>query len=61
MLAREGIAETVAVATTRNLLELAQREGVIPDAEALWARIAAAAPTTANPASVITVINPPKP
>jgi hypothetical protein len=60
MLAREGIAETIAVATTRNLLELAQREGLIPDAEALWTRIVRAAPT-ANPASVLTVINPAKP
>lgn len=60
MLAREGIAETVAVATTRNLLELAQREGLIPSAEALWARIAEVAPT-ANPASVLTYINPVKP
>lgn len=56
MLAREGVVATVAVATTRNLLELAQREGLIPDAEALWARIARAAPT-ANPASVLTYIN----
>ncbi len=60
MLAREGIAGTVAVATTRNVLELAQREGLIGDAEALWARIAEAAPT-ANPASILTIINPPKP
>ena len=60
MLAREGVAATVAVATTRNLLELAQREGIIPDAEALWTRIIEAAPT-ANPASVLTTINPSKP
>lgn len=60
MLAREGVAETVAVATTRNLLELAQREGLIPDAEALWARIAKVVPT-ANPASVLTYINPARP
>ena len=60
MLAREGLAHTIAVATTRNLLELAQREGLIPDADALWARIVNAAPT-ANPASVLTTINPPKP
>jgi hypothetical protein len=60
MLAREGVTATVAVATTRNLLELAQREGLIPDAEALWSRIIKAAPT-ANPASVLTYINPTKP
>jgi len=60
MLAREGVAGTVAVATTRNLLELAQSEGLVPDAEALWARTAEAAPT-ANPASVLTCINPAKP
>ena len=60
MLAREGISGTVAVATTRNLLELAQRDGLIPEAEELWARIAKVAPT-ANPASVLTYINPPKP
>ncbi|MGH7154512.1 MAG: hypothetical protein ACREF3_11355 [Acetobacteraceae bacterium] len=60
MLAREGVAATVAVATTRNLLELAQREGLIPDAETLWARIVTAAPTE-NPASVVTIINPRKP
>ncbi len=60
MLAREGLAGTVAVATTRNLLELAQREGLIPSAERVWELIVRAAPT-ANPASVITYINPPKP
>jgi len=60
MIAREGVTETVAVATTRNLLELAQREGLIPDAEALWRGILAVAPT-ANPANVVTYINPPKP
>lgn len=60
VLAREGVAATDAVATSRNLLELAQREGVIPDAEAVWSRIVKAA-TTANPASVLTYINPPKP
>lgn len=60
MLARDGVTETVAVATTRNVLELAQREGLIRDAEALWKRIIAVAPT-ANPASVVTYINPPKP
>ena len=57
LLAREGVAATVAVATTRNLLELAQREGVIEDAEHVWQRIADAVPT-ANPASVLTYINP---
>lgn len=60
MLAHEGIAGTIAVATTRNLLELAQREGLIADARTLWARIAEIAPT-ANPASVLTYINPPNP
>lgn len=60
MLAREGVTETVAVATARILLEPAQREGLIPDAQAVWSRIIKAAPT-ANPASVLTYINPPKP
>jgi hypothetical protein len=60
MLARAGIAETVAVATTRNLLEMAEQEGIIPDASALWAKITAAVPT-ANPASVLTVIKGSKP
>jgi len=60
MLAREGITETIAVATTRNLLELAQREGLIDSAEMLWARIIEAVPT-ANPASILTYINAPKP
>jgi hypothetical protein len=59
-LAREGITETIAVATTRNLLEMAQREGLIPDADALWARLIKVAPT-ANPASILTYINPPRP
>ena len=57
MLAREGVAATVAVATTRNLLELALCEGVIADAEAVLARIVEAVPT-ANPASVVTYISP---
>ena len=60
MLAREGVAETVALATTRNLLELAEREGHISSAEMLWARLSEAAPT-ANPASVLTYISPVKP
>jgi hypothetical protein len=60
MLAREGIAEMVAVATTRNLIELAQQEGIIQDAAALWARIRTAVPT-ANPASVFTLIKANKP
>ena len=59
MLAREGVAATVAVLTTRNLLTLAQQEGIIPDAEALWSKIAAATPT-ANPASIRTFIQPVK-
>jgi hypothetical protein len=57
MLAREGVAAIVAVATTRNMLHMAQEEGIIPDAEALWARITAATPTV-NPASILTIINP---
>jgi len=57
MLAREGVAETVAVATTRNMLGLAQREGIIADAEAVWSRIVEMAPS-ANPASVISYIEP---
>lgn len=60
LLLREGVAATVAVATTRNLLALAQERGLIPDAEAVWARIVAEAPT-ANPASVLTFIEPAKP
>ena len=59
MLAREGIAEPVALATTRNLLELAEREELISSAETLWTRILHVAPT-ANPASVLTYINPAK-
>jgi hypothetical protein len=59
-LAREGVSETVAVATTRNLLELAQDQGIIPDAAELWAKIIAKTPT-ANPSSVLTVIKGNKP
>lgn len=57
MLSREGVAAVVALATTRNMLRMAQDEGIIPDAEALWARITAAIPTV-NPASNLTIINP---
>lgn len=57
MLAREGVAATVAVATTRNVLGLAEQEGVIESAEAVWRRIAAAAPT-ANPVSARAYIEP---
>jgi hypothetical protein len=57
MLSREGVADVVAVATTRNMLRMAQEEGIIPDAEALWDRITAAIPT-ANPAVNLTIINP---
>ncbi len=39
MRARGGVAATVAVATTRNLLELAQRERMIPDADAVWSPV----------------------
>lgn len=57
MLSREGVAAVVAVATTRNMLRMAQEEGIIPDAEALWERITAAIPTV-NPASNLTIISP---
>lgn len=57
MLSREGVAAVVAVATTRNMLAMAQQEGIIPDAEDLWGRITALIPT-ANPASNLTLINP---
>ena len=57
MLAREGVRETIAVATTRSMLDLAQREGLIADAEALWTRLIKVAPT-ANPASILTYIKP---
>ncbi|HXA22018.1 MAG TPA: hypothetical protein VNW90_06935 [Acetobacteraceae bacterium] len=57
MLSREGVADVVAVATTRNMLRMAQEEGIIPDAEALWERITAAIPT-ANPAANLTIISP---
>ena len=57
MLSREGVAAVVAVATTRNMLRMAQEKGLIADAEALWARITAAMPT-ANPASNVTFLNP---
>ena len=57
MLSREGVAAMVAVATTRNVLHMAQEKGLIADAEALWARITAAMPT-ASPASNVTFLNP---
>lgn len=57
LLAREGVAAIVAVATTRNMLMMAETRGLIPDAEAVWRRITAAMPT-ANPASTLTVIHP---
>ncbi len=57
MLSREGVTAVVAVATTRNMLKIAQEEGIIPDAEALWSRITAVVPT-ANPASNLTLIHP---
>ena len=60
MLQREGIAADIAVATTRNLLVLAEAEGIIQDAEACWAKVIAASPT-ANPASVRTYIEKTKP
>ena len=60
LLLREGVAATVAVATPRNLLTLAQDHGLIPDAAAVWARIVAAAPP-ANPVSALTFINPTEP
>ena len=49
MLAREGVADTVALATTRNLLELAEREGLISSADMLWTRIVRAAPPPIQP------------
>ena len=58
LLAREGVAETVAVATTRNLIELAEQEGIVSDAATLWAKIQAAAPTV-NPASYSPLSRPP--
>ncbi len=57
MLSREGVAAVVALAITRNLLTMAQENGIIENAEAVWQRIMAAVPT-ANPASVLTIINP---
>ena len=60
MLVREGLTEAVSVVTTRNLLELAEREGLIPNADDVWAQLIQRAPT-ANPASVQTTINPVKP
>lgn len=60
MLARQGVTATVAVATTRNLLALAQEEGIIPDAESVWRRIVNVAPT-ANPLSALTIIQPTEP
>jgi hypothetical protein len=39
---------------------MAQERGIIPDAECIWQRIVAAVPT-ANPASVLTIINPADP
>ncbi len=60
LLLREGVAAEVAVATTRNLLSLAQEAGLLPDAEAVWLRIVAAVPT-ANPASALTLIQPEAP
>jgi hypothetical protein len=60
MLAREGVADVVAVLTTRNLLALAQDHGVIADADSVWSRIVKAVPT-ANPTSARTFIHPTKP
>ena len=57
LLSREGVAAVVAVATTRNMLHMAQEQGLITDAETVWERITAAMPT-ANPASNLTIINP---
>ena len=57
MLSREGVAEIVAVATTRNFLHMAEADGVVVDAEALWRRIIDLVPT-ANPAANLTIINP---
>jgi hypothetical protein len=60
LLARQGVAATVAVATTRNFLKLAEEGGIIANAEVVWAEIIKNAPT-ANPASVIAFIEPNKP
>lgn len=57
MLSREGVAAVVAVATTRNLLTMAQDRGIIADAEATWRAIIAAIPT-ANSVSNLTIIYP---
>lgn len=57
MLSREGVAAVVAVATTRNLLTMAQDHGIIADAEEVWRGIIAAIPT-ANPVSNLTIIHP---
>lgn len=59
LLSREGVAAVVAVATTRNMLHMAQEQGLIMDAESVWERIPAAMPT-ANSASNLTIINPVK-
>ncbi len=60
MLAREGVDAPIAVATTRNFLELAQQQGIIADADAVWARIIAARPS-ASPVSALTFIGASKP
>lgn len=60
LLSREGVAALVVVATTRNLLSIAQQEGIIADDETLWRRIVAAIPT-ANPVSNVTFIHPVNP
>jgi hypothetical protein len=59
MLARDGVLETVAVVTTRNLLAFAEERGIIQDAEAIWSDILLAIPT-ANPASMRSFIYPAK-
>jgi hypothetical protein len=65
MIAREGLASTVIVATTRALLEFAERnkllapdpDGSTPTAEALWQRLAQQIPT-ANPRAQTRVVLP---
>ena len=59
MLARDGVLATVAVLTTRNLLALAEKQGIVQDAEAIWSDNVLEIPT-ANPASVRSFIHPVK-
>lgn len=49
-----GIDADIDILTTRAFLDLAERQQVVPDAETLWRRITAAAPS-ANPAITVTL------